>query len=448
MLTEPKYLSHMRQKRKMPDADNESTFSGDNVSLDTQPHSQVLDPSASSVSGWSVLRAPTNPTEIPQAGCASQLPSDLWVLITRCLRKDHAGAQMAVLAATSRHLYDLVIPILYETIIVSDYCQAKLPFGMSPIEEVDLGTCGQIFGFDGIRDAHRREARLFYASCPMTRKDFAVGYCRRMILDSAIDLAGAFLDRIGKFESNWLPPIDFDHIVEWIFTTKCLGESSECQKWQLRRIAASIRYQAGSALNATRIVLHLPDGDGTYAKFGRSSLLYDNPRGRRRREVQFEYHNVPIERGARPQSNDDTVVPGYDSLCSRVYFDPKQCAGRIDDLARWISRAFARDLTSYLLDPLLFSRFLTIQLYDVPSLFIQSSKTLADPVEAEEVIRSRLLKLIPSHIKLDVESGKVKTVARMMLDAVEFHTTKNPGAAMQYPWWRPVPVSPFIHAMS
>jgi hypothetical protein len=355
---------------------------------------------------------------------------------------------MAVLAATSRHLYDVVIPILYETIIVSDYCQSKLPFGMSRFEAVALGSCKQKVGFDGMQVSHLQETVLIYKSSPTTRKDFAIGHCRRMVLDSAIDLAGAFLDCIGKFHSISLPPIAFDHIVEWVFTTRCLGESSENQKLKLCRIAASIRYQDGTAFNATRVVLHLPDGEGTYAEFGQSRQLVGESPVIRRREVQFEYHNLPIKLGAHLQWRLDTVVPGYDSFCSRVHFDPKQCAGRIEALARWIFRASARDLRMYLNHPLLAPRFRTIQLYDVPSLFIQSSKTLADPIEAEKVVRSRLLKLIPSHIKLHVGSGDVKTVAQKMLDAVEFHTTKNPDSAKRYPWWRPVPVSPITHAMS
>jgi hypothetical protein len=317
---------------------------------------------------------------------------------------------------------------------------------MSPIEEVDLGTCGQIFGFDGIRDSYMRDDRLFYASCPMTRKDFAVGHCRRMVLDSAIDLAGAFLHRLGKSQSISLPLIAFDHIVEWIFTTECLGESSQPQKALVCRIAASIRYQ-GSAVDATRVVIHLSDRNR--ARIDTTWGFHDGtkPHVTHRREVQYEFYNVSIGTRA-PYDVLEKLLIGYGPLCARIHFSPKQCAGGIIALAYWIFRVFDRDLNTYLKHPRSAPRYETIKLYDVPTLLVQSSKTLADVIEAGESIRDCLLRHITSYIRLrlDPEKGDNKSVVKNLLDAIEFPTTKNPDAAIQYPWWRPVPVSPFTHS--
>jgi hypothetical protein len=143
----------------MPDADNGSMFSGDNVSLDIRPHPQVPDAPASSVPGWSVLRAPTKPNDIPRTGCASRLPTQVWSSILIHLRKKHAAAQLATMALTSRQLYDIAVPILYETIIVNRHCQKRLSFGMSQILEVasDMRDGGD--GVDGIEHPDRLAAR-------------------------------------------------------------------------------------------------------------------------------------------------------------------------------------------------------------------------------------------------------------------------------------------------
>jgi hypothetical protein len=85
-----------------------------------------------------------------------------------------------------------------------------------------------------------------------------------------------------------------------------------------------------------------------------------------------------------------------------------------------------------------------IKLYDIPSLFIQSRETLSDPVEAEKQIRSRLLKMMAPLLKLGSEVDEAGESAKSYLNATEFLSTDGPGEEEEYPWWKPVPVSPFM----
>jgi hypothetical protein len=142
------------------------------------------------------------------------------------------------MAQASQEMYDLVIPRLYETIIVTEHSQRRLLYGhydgkadhgrllitvrAEPITNYDFEDLSDS-DYEDVAESEALYHTSYATGGNVTRKDLAVKYCRRLIFDSAIHHPN-FKKAIG-LSGPERGRARYANIDEIIVSAKCLQQS-------------------------------------------------------------------------------------------------------------------------------------------------------------------------------------------------------------------------------
>jgi hypothetical protein len=130
------------------------------------------------------------------------LPADLVSIIISNLQQDRLYATLAKMAQANSSFYDLVIPKLYETVTVTEWSLPRLKYGHD--------TCQNRPRESGVGIA------VNSAGLKQTRKDRAVEYCLRLIIDVAYAFNRNLVDSVIRRKRHE----HYKNVYEVVYTTR------------------------------------------------------------------------------------------------------------------------------------------------------------------------------------------------------------------------------------
>jgi hypothetical protein len=424
------------------------------------------------------------------------LPNELLLRIVAHLQRTRQYRSLAELARANMACYDLAIPKLYETIILTDYSQSKLRYGHGEYaEEFDTELRVSTNGVSGTSeepDETDRECDGRRCKCKgwardnrvdlenekyhgalghsqsdgtvvkETRKDVAVKHCRRLIVDAAL-CGGCFFDSPYTVAGNYLER--YTNVQEIVITSNTISRTRiplrklNGDRWdRLLDTIFLFDFQArgDQCTNQRRVVLHLAnDGSNGDAlsktmagSFARAiTAPTDTP-------YYCDFLSVDLD-GC-------DMFDQLDELPPKDSWKGRRAGLLLKAPPAWSRKLVARCMASWLVT--VYCQTLgdedyhhehsdspntmvpRLALYDLPRLLLRPEDIPVDAMEAErmclDLLRTNL------HAYLGTFVGGLDAVSRpLSVDAVIAHIklVDLGDRCEQYPWWTPDPVSQQPH---
>jgi hypothetical protein len=343
------------------------------------------------------------------------LPAELVSKIITCLQHDRKYATLATMALANSTFYDLVIPKLYETIIITEtnWKRLRIGHGDRNLEYVELKALNMFLSTARAGDGTCPHRQLGEGG-PPTRKDKAVRHCRRLI----IDIGTSLFSTMFALNQRWVcqaygaveEVIITRHNLESDRSGASLGlppDDSPCIVWPGMDV---------KTITPRRFVMYAPI----------------RPRGAVSQQINVFHRSRQEDRyflschGPTPDAS-----LAYATL--DIHFVPDYAMSRRDIaivLTRWIVWDHRTSTNR---------KEFRIRLFDIPSLIIDEADRPKNNAEATELARRTLERMVNKHHTV---AGRQKLV-RGIMDRIDFMDSED--GDEEYPVLRPRAVSPIPH---
>ena len=361
---------------------------------------------------------PKNDTA-PDSNDAPALPAELVSKIILELQQDRQYAVLAEMALANSTFYGLVIPKLYETVTITSRNKYSISHGTHP-PRYDKWT--HWLDTDGYVITDPDQPPYVYMK---TRKDRAIEWCRRLIIDTP---STSFVDTI-EYITDLLPHHRCGNVEELILTRRVMIDPEydqyTCSLSEILPPVVSIgtREQVCDQLPRTkRVVIHMADVP-RYDWILSSLSVWCRQRRNFRKLPQFAIHDLHL--GFHRYYIDHMNVDYHFSH----YGTPAGSFG--SRLARWLLITFP------LGGPISFPK---LNLFGVYRFLMTDEELSQDPSQASQQARSIIETDLGSAIDVRVGIGlrdKAELI-RGIMARITFHEAEYEDV---YPTSTPIPVS-------
>ena len=328
------------------------------------------------------------------------------------------------MAQANSTFYDLVIPKLYETVILTKENLSLLDYGHGPTAPTT--HVGDAAGDDGGGSDNLKSTKpdgMSTISIP-TRKDLAVAYCRRLIIDVTSDAVKDF----ASYISDRAVHQPYGNIDEIVITMQALKEPrSESNSLPTLvdipfMTSDTMADETGdTAVKSKRLIAHQT-----------SISLFDIIRPWWKRQTNQTPHQIILHGIMLPYPGVYTFLSEIRVECSfdldSMYYQDDTLEG---GLAHWLISVFSLPDIFNLGLPR--SKHGLLKLHNIPALIFREEDRPEDKCEANRLARTRIEELLSEH-----ESGKDDPeLVKSVMKRIELVDREEP---VEYPVSRPRPV--------
>jgi len=347
------------------------------------------------------------PMPIPNDG--PTLPSELVSKIFAELQQDRQYAALAKMAQVHSKFYDLVIPILYETITITEtnWRRLRMGHGDRNPEYVELKALNMFLSTARAGDGTCPHRQLGEGG-PPSRKDKAVRHCRRLIIDIVTSLFSIMFALNQRWVCQAYGTVEevniTRHNLDSHRSDANLGlppDDSPCIVWPGMNV---------KTITPRRFVMYAPI----------------RPRGVVSQQINV-FHRSRQENRYFQSCHGPT--PDASLAYADIHFVSDYAMSRRDiaiKLARWIVWDHRTSTNR---------EEFRIRLFDIPSLIIDEADRPKNKAEATELARRKLERMFNKHHKV---AGRQKLV-RGIMDRIDFMESGD--GDDEYPVLRPRAVS-------